>query len=183
MNTLKDELNIYKDKLFQIEKQLQLETSKVAEKVKIWENEEASLNNIIKEKGNQIIKFNVSGKCFKTKLSTLANLKETLFYKMILSSTNELNNTLYFDRDHFYFEIILNFLRYKTIDYSRFNHVEKRLLLIEAEYFEIKELADHLNGHLFDVELVTFEFSMVLIYIKGKKQEQILLMILVTKVL
>lgn len=83
-----------------------------------WNNYDIEAQNILL--GNEkIIKFNVSGKIFATKMQTLMSVKDTLFYKMIMSNRFNFDKIIYFDRPHTYFQIILDYIRYKRFQPKR----------------------------------------------------------------
>ncbi len=169
MHLLKEELSIYKNKLSYIESQLQDQIHSVEDKTDKWKKEEDIIKALLQENGNKIITFNISGTIFKTKLKTLSVNKESLFYKLLIHNKDlDFSEVFYFDTDPFWFEVILNFIRYSSIDFSRFDSEQKHRLLIEAEFFEVKELINKLNRHLLDVELISFEFNAPYVY-QGKK--------------
>lgn len=155
---LKADLKNLKSKLENIE-------SDISGNVKTLETKEDKFKQLdeqakeILENSNQIIRFNVGGKKFATYSKTLLNIPDTLFYKIILSKRLDLNNEIFLDRSPTMFGHILDFLRYNTINYKRFNKEEKEELKIEADYFEIGEIAEYLEEQLKCLEMIGLTLS------------------------
>jgi len=87
-----------------------------------------------------IIKLNIGGDRFATKAETLLKIKDTLFYKILISKKFDPKNEIFFDRFSTYFVYILDYLRYDRLNLKRFKKIELEELLIEVEYFEVKLL-------------------------------------------
>ena len=168
MEDLKADLIVNREKLEELEKKLNVLVDSLHEKKQFFEEEALKVEQSVKDSNNKIVTFNVSGKIFKTKLTTLVNIEHTFFYK--ISLTPELLNAevIYLDRNPFYFEVILNFLRFKVIDYNRFNFTEKKLLLLEADYYEVKDISKAISFSFTALEVIKFEFNGSYSY-KGKK--------------
>lgn len=164
---LKNDLISNKSKLEILESKLEGLVSMVQEKKNFFDVEKKEIEDILNENKLKIIKFNVSGKIFKTRLSTLAAFPNTFFAKLVKSKFLINQDIIYLERDPFYFDIILNFLRFKTIDYNRFNSGEKRLLLAEANFYEISQIVKSVQDSFNRLEIVKFEFSGPYAY-KGK---------------
>lgn len=134
---LKDSLLSLKDKLTSIESQLAT-TSDI-----ITENRAKSLEEQAQEVlkyQNNVIRINVGGEKFATRSEVLLGLKDTLFYKIILTNRLNLKEELFFDRSPKFFPFILDYIRYKKINFKQFNEEELEELRAEADYYEITEL-------------------------------------------
>lgn len=158
MEQIKVDYTNLRDKLIVLENQLNAELSDISKKQTQWIVEEETIENVVKARGNEIVKFNVSGREFKTKLKTLVTFKETFFYKLVLENCIG-SHPIYLDRDSQMFEVILNYLRYGVIDYSRFDVSDKKILLFEADYYEVRDIVNYLTLHLNDIQLVHMEIN------------------------
>lgn len=168
LEDLKNDLIKNKTKLEDLESKLEGLISLVQEKKNYFESETKEIEEILNQNKNKIIKFNVSGKIFKTRISTLAAFPNTYFWKIIKSKQLLNQDTIFLDRDPFFFDVVLNYLRFKTIDFSRFNSGEKRILLIEASFYEIPNIVNAIQDSFNNLEIVKFEFNGPYAY-KGKK--------------
>jgi len=123
-----------------------------------WKNVGEQIERLLSLENNQIVRFDVGGKKFASYLETL-KLKESLFSKMIDSGNFDLGEVIYFDRCPKHFPTLLNFLRTGKINYKKFKKEELAELLDEAEYFEIGEVAQHIEDLKKHVEFVKMEYS------------------------
>lgn len=162
-NLLKNDLLALKNRLETIETQIEGQMKDLEEREEKWKR----LENLVQEvttNHNDIIQFNVGGKHFATKVETLLKVKDTLFYKMILSNKFNLKEEIFFDRSPKLFPFILDYLRYGKINYKRFNREELEELKIEAEYYEIHDVLEYSKDSMKDIEFVNYEFSGPYIY-------------------
>ena len=136
MNLLKDEVIVNKARLDKLEEELENQISLLQDKQDRWTQIENDVRDIVR-KDNKIVTFNVSGKIFSTRLSTLIALKETLFYRLVHLQEYDYSQTIYLDRNPKYFLMILDYLRYQKIDLKKLSKDEKMELRFEAEYFEV----------------------------------------------
>src|SRR5574343_261602 len=90
---------------------------------------------------DDIIRFDVGGKKFATRKSTLLSVKDTLFYKIVVTEKLNLKEEIFIDRSPKFFGYILDYLRYHTINYSRFKGKEIEELKLEAEYYDLFEIS------------------------------------------
>ena len=167
LEDLKIDLKSNKEKLEILEKKLIELTHSLTDKKQTFDEEIVKINEALEKNKGKIISFNVSGQKFRTKINTLNAFPDTMFTKIILNQSLLDKEIIYLDRDPFYFDVILNFLRFKVIDYSRFSLIEKRILLQEAEYFEVKEISREISHIMNNVEIVKFVFNGSYTY-KGK---------------
>jgi hypothetical protein len=156
--TLKNDIYTMKDRLDKVEADLKFQVSELIMKEELW-NKLDSTAEQIKTNEDAPITFNICGKKFTTRKSTLLNTKDTLFYRMIISRDVNIKEDIFFDRSPKYFGIILDFLRTKKISLKRFKTIELDAVKREAEYFEINEIIDLIGGGPLEIELSSFEFS------------------------
>ena len=79
------ELNLLKNKLEHIEKNIVEKVEEIQTKEEKWEELEKKVQEIREIKKDEIININVGGKKFATKLQTLMNIKDNLFYSKYTS--------------------------------------------------------------------------------------------------
>ena len=163
MSALKGDLLLLKSKLENIETELEGQMKDLEIREEKWKKMDEAVNEIIKNK-NEIIQLNIGGKVFATKIETLLSLKDTLFYKMILSKKIDLKEEIFFDRSPKMFPYILDFIRYKKINYKRFSSHELNALRIEADYYEITEIYEYLEAMCQEIEFINFEVSGIYSY-------------------
>ena len=157
-NILKTDLLSLKNRLENIESQLEGQMKDLEVREEKWKKMDEQVNLITKNQ-NEIIKLNIGGKKFATRTETLLSVKDTLFYKLILSEKFDLKDEIFFDRSPKIFPFILDYLRYHKINYKRFNKEELEELRIESDYYEIGEISQYLEDRLKEIEFVRFESS------------------------
>jgi hypothetical protein len=160
---LKEDIYKIKDRLDKVEEDLRLQIAELTIKERKWNNLDEIAENK-KKNENVNVKFNICGKKFQTKVATLLNTKDTLFYKIIISNEVDLNEELFFDRSPKFFGYILDFLRTKKINLKRFNKNEKEDLKREAQYFEIGELLTLIGEGPSEPEFISHEINAVYLY-------------------
>jgi hypothetical protein len=153
---LKDDLLNLKSKLESIESQLEGQLKDLEVREDKWSKMDEQVEEITKTQ-NDVIRLNIGGKKFATKTATLLSIKDTIFYQLILSKKIDLKQEIFFDRSPKMFNHILDFFRYQKINYKRFNREELDELYIEAEYYEIGQIADYLAERKREIEFVSFE--------------------------
>lgn len=157
-NLLKDDLLALKSKLENIETQLEGQMKDLEEREEKWKVMDERVQDIVKNQ-NEVATFNIGGKKFATRTETLLGVKDTLFYKLILSNKFNLQEEIFFDRSPKMFTYILDYLRHKKINYKRFNKEELEELRVEAEYYEIGDIVAYLEDKMKEIEFVNFEYS------------------------
>jgi len=163
-NVLKDELFSLKSKLENIEIELEAQMIGLESREEKWKKMDERVCNLKNTENNQTVTFNVGGKIFSTKMDTILSVKDTLLYKLITSDKFNLKKEIFFDRSPKMFYHILDFLRFKKINYKRFNKEELNELKIETEYYEIAEIYGYLHDQLKEIEFVRFESNGVYEY-------------------
>lgn len=158
---LKDDLIGLKSKLENIEKEFEVKLKDVEEKESKFKKLDQQLNELISTK-DSIIKLNIGGKIFQTKVSTLLSQKDTLFYKLVcanMEENTELNKEIFFDRNYRFFPLILDYLRTKKYDLKGYSKYELEDLQGEAEYYGLTEIANYLMEIQKEIEFVRMEAS------------------------
>lgn len=152
-------INEYKSKLTLLEEKLKENLTTIENKKKKNEEEDNQIQALIKEKGNEIIKINCSGEKHMIYLKTLLSIKDTLFTKILTSNSFDYSNEILFDRNPRHFLTILNYFRFKKIDFKRLSKTEKTDLRFESMYFEVSDLQKQLGEFNAKLEIVEFEHS------------------------
>ena len=155
---LKTNLDGLKGKLNNLEENLEGELNTLKEKEDKWKRLDEEAKNI-KENSNNIVKFNVSGEHFATRSETLLKVKDTLFYKIVMSKKFDLKKEIFIDRSNKHFGLIINYLRSGKINYSKLSNEELEELKIEADYYELVDIVAFLDERLKEPVFVNFTFS------------------------
>lgn len=93
----------------------------------------------------EIIRLNVGGVIFQTTKSTLLFDAESRFYAMFPDDISfDKNEEIFIDRDGTHFRYILNYLRTGIVTIPR-DVAAIQELLIEAEYYQLKEIIEELT--------------------------------------
>lgn len=158
MSNIKNDLSGLKSKLESIEGEFENKLKEVESKDAKFKKIDEQIEELISKK-DSLIKLNVGGKIFQTKLSTLLSVKDTLFAKIITSyqESNESFTELFFDRSFDHFPIILDFLRTKQFNPKGLTKADIDDLKVEAEYYGISEIDDVLADLQKEVEIIAFE--------------------------
>jgi hypothetical protein len=107
-----------------------------------------------KAKPYKPISLNVGGKVFTTTELTLQSNGEPNYFNALISGRMEVmkddNGAFFVDRDHTYFQHILNYLRDPrwTPEKENFTKQDIQKLLFEAEFYQIISLVDMLKKEL-----------------------------------
>jgi hypothetical protein len=158
-STLVDELMKLNTKLENLELELTNQMMEIEIKAENWYQIDKKAEEIINKNKNLTIVLNVGGKLFETKLETLLSVKDTLFYKIILSDKLDLNKEIFIDRDYKNFKNILSFLRNKKIDRNVLSLEMYEILTEEAEFYGITELVELLSNKYFKLTGVVSRYN------------------------
>jgi hypothetical protein len=140
-NSLKNDLLGLKSKLENLEKDLESTgavSSKIPEedkKVKKIVNTEEKIKELLDS--DRIIKLNIGGKVFQTKVSNLLFYKDSLFFHTLLESNGA--KELFFDRSYNNFNLILDFLRNKKFNFMKLTKFEIEDLNEEIEFYKLTD--------------------------------------------
>ena len=142
MSTPTEEKTGLKSKLELVEEEIKKKQKTVEEKENAFKELDNKIQNFIQTYSNKIIKLNIGGKIFTTKISTLLSVKDTLFYMLLgdyIKKGIDIPECLFFDRSYDYFELILNYLRFKLFSLKKFNKFEKEDIKDEVEFYGLTE--------------------------------------------
>ena len=155
---MKSSLENLKNKIEDLDNNLDGQVNELKEREAIWKklDEEAKY---VKDKQNDIIKLNVSGVHFATRRETLLKVKDTLFYKIIMSKKFDLSKEIFIDRNNQFFGVFMNYLRNGKINYNQFNNEELEDLKIEADYYEFVEIVTYLEDRLKELVIINYTFN------------------------
>jgi len=155
---LRDQLKALKNKLVTLESDFTNQLIEVSAKAEKWYKRDEEVANILKI-DNPTISLNIGGQIFQTKLETLLQIKDTLFYRLILSKQLDFKREIFIDRHYQNFQYIISYLRNKKLNTSKFTTKQMDELYEESQFYEITELTDLLDEEKREITFVKFEFS------------------------
>lgn len=161
MTSIKPDLLGLKDKLKTLGTELNDHLKTVEDNEEKIKEIDKRIEELINTK-DEIIKLNIGGKVFKTKISTLLSINDTLFYKVIqnLKETNQkIPDELFFDRSSTYFSCILNYLRTKRVFIPNLEGEELNDFYKECEYYGLMEYIYLTEEKDKNIEIIKFESS------------------------
>ena len=142
MSTVTGDLQNLQQKLETVEKEFNQKKSLVDQKEQQFKELDLKIEELVTNDGNRIMKLNVGGKVFTTKLSTLMSVKDTIFYRLIgdfIGKGQKLPEMLFFDRNYSHFELVLDYLRFKLFSLKKYSKFEKEDIREEVEYYGLSE--------------------------------------------
>lgn len=155
---LKKEIVTLKTDLFDLEKRFNKFAAEIELREQRWKNCEKKLEDLNKV-NDGTCNLNIGGKKYEVSLYTLKCRRGTIFYKQILRGEIKKDTTTFYDRDHTYFPIILNFLRTGKLKTEKLTEEQKEDLLNEAQFYEINYIIEILRATPQEVEFSSFESS------------------------
>lgn len=161
MSILKDDIQGLKEKLESIEKEYNIKMLQVDDKGKYFDDIDKSVREIIENK-DSLIDLNIGGRVFRTKISTILSVKDTLFYKIIVErqkNNEKICEEIFLDRNYDTFPIFLDYLRTRSISTSKYSKFELDDICRESLYYgfqEINEKLEYLRG---EIEFISFTYS------------------------
>jgi hypothetical protein len=159
-NSLKNDLVALKNRLEDIEAQIEVKASNVIVRQEKWNLLESEVKKVIAMNRNRkLITLNVGGTKFVTLKETLLSSKDSLLERFISSNRLDTNNEIFFDRSPKYFPVLLEYIRTKKVDYTKYTEDELKVIRDEANYFNIVDICKYMEDRLKDVEFVSIDFS------------------------
>lgn len=155
---IRDELMSMKMKMESLEEELSKQLAEAEEKYKKWNEIDKEVEEM-RQNAMDIITLNVGGKIFQTKIDTLLSIKDTFFYKIIVSKKLDLMDPIFIDRNYKFFKYIMTYLRYQKINLKELSSFDIDDLLNEASFFEIDGLVQLLQEVGKGIRFKSFEFS------------------------
>lgn len=156
--TIRDELMNMKLRLESLEEDLTKQLVEAEVKFQKWNEIDKEVEEM-RQNQTDIITLNVGGKIFQTKMDTLLSIKDTYFYKIIVSKKVDLLDPIFIDRNYRLFRYILSYLRYQKVNVSSLDTIDIEELLEEANFYDIEGLAAYIEEARRDVKYVSFEFN------------------------
>jgi hypothetical protein len=149
---LKSDLLGLKSKLENLEKALVSEVKN--ESTLKFRNIDDEVEAILNSK-DEVITLNVGGKNFPIKVSSMLNIKGSLFAELVKRSDNA--KTFFFDRSYYLFPKILDYLRTKTFSVKDMNKFDREDFLEECRYYGLKEIVDKLEEINREISFVSLD--------------------------
>jgi hypothetical protein len=144
----KNELTLLKSKIDLISSQYETNFKDIEEREARLRKIGEKVNEILHSKGNYIVKLNVGGQIFMTRVSTLLSnsTNDTLFHELFSSFSNN-SEEVFIDRSPVLFSFILDFLRTKNINTKRLRKEELfDEFRAEAEYYGITDIINQFGA-------------------------------------
>ena len=113
----------------------------------------------IKNNQTDLVKFNISGEHFATRIDTLLNIKDSLFYKIVLTKKFDLTKEIFIDRNNTFFGDILDYLRKGSIDFSKYSKADLESIKEELDYYELVDVVSTIDEKLKEPVFTNFTFS------------------------
>jgi uncharacterized protein YdcH (DUF465 family) len=156
----KVDLSGLKSKLESIEGEFESKLKEVENKESKFQRMDKQIDELL-SKNDSVVKLNVGGKIFQTKLSTLLSQKDSLFCRIAnnYAEKNEQITEIFFDRSYTYFPKILDYLRTKKISVKGMRKIELDDFEEECKYYGIDAVEDIIAELKKEVEFVSFESS------------------------
>ena len=154
--SLKEELFNLKNRLETIESQLTSQSKEIESREKNWENIENSLNFVINTQGERI-RLNIGGTIFSTSINTLMTIRDSFLARLVESGKVDIKEEIFIDRSPRIFPIILDYYRFKKIDYKKLTKNESQLLRDEANYYAISDICNYLDERLKEPSIIAME--------------------------
>jgi hypothetical protein len=135
---LQQELLKLKETLEIVEQDFQKKELEIQQKSEKFTSIDKIIEDIIKQ-NDYVIRLNIGGKIFTTRLSLMAANKDTLFYSIIFKYAQSQNfpKEIFIDRNYIHFPIILEYLRYKKISMTKYQKSERDEIKKELEFYRI----------------------------------------------
>ena len=156
--TLKEELYKLKNRLETIEDQLTSQSNEIESRESKWSKIEPNMNYVISTQGDRI-KLNIGGKLFTTSVNTILSIRDSFLARLIESGKVDLKEEVFFDRSPSVFHVILDYYRYKKVDYKKMNKKEILQLKDDAEYFAIYDIFNYLEEKTREPLIIAVEKS------------------------
>jgi len=155
---IRDELYNMKMKMETLEEELSKQLAEAEEKYKKWNEIDKEVDEM-RQNAMDIITLNVGGKMFQTKIDTLLSIKDTLFYKIIVSKKLDLMDPIFIDRNYKFFKYIMTFLRYQKVNLKELSSPDIDDLLQEATFYEMDGLVQFILENNKEIKFIGFEFN------------------------
>jgi hypothetical protein len=153
---LRDQLKALKNKLNTLEDDFTTQLIEVSQRSEVWYKRDEEISNILKN-DNPTVVLNVGGQIFQTKLETLLQIKDTMFYRLILSKQLDYKREIFIDRNYQNFKYIISYLRNKKLNTDKFTSKLMDEINDEAKFYEITELVELLDETKREITFIKFE--------------------------
>lgn len=108
---------------------------------------------------NPSVKICVEDVVYEISIDKLDIEKESIFYKIVISSKYKDGMELFFDRPKLFFEDILKWLRYGYLDLTKYNYNQLCHILREAEYYSLINLANNIKMLMAPLQVVDIKIT------------------------
>ncbi|UJR33898.1 hypothetical protein I4U23_021317 [Adineta vaga] len=141
----------YTEQLSNVFSAMQLKQEKLEQELEQYRKDFNDFDKQSDFNADKCIYLDVGGRQFTTKMKTLVQKSNSLYFKTLLAQewdqkTNTADNRIFIDRDGDLFDYVLKYLRTDELNIEE-KSIRKELL-IEAKYYKIQKLEDELNSLL-----------------------------------
>jgi len=147
-----------KSKLESLEEELQKQLLDAEEKFQKWMEIDKEVEELRKNQ-TDLVTLDIGGKKFQTKFDTLLSVKDTLFYKLVVSKRVDFSLDFFIDRNPKFFKYILTYLRYQRVNLAKLTTVDLLELKEEVEYYEVEGMMGLLEELSKEIKYIGFEFN------------------------
>ena len=164
--SLKEELFNLKNRLETIEGQLTSQSKEIETREGKWSRMESNLSYIQNTQGDRI-RINIGGTVFSTSVNTLMTIKDSFLTRLVESGKIDIKEEIFIDRSPKVFPYILDYYRFKQIDYKKISKSDSIRLREDAEYYGISDILKYLDDRLKEPVFVKMETNGPYVY-KGE---------------
>lgn len=161
--TLKEELFNLKNRLETIEGQLTSQSKEIETRELKWDSIDKNIKYVLSTQGDRV-RLNIGGKIFSTSVNTLLTIRDSFLARLVESGKIDIKEEIFIDRTPKIFPFILDFYRFRKLDYKKLTKADSILLREEAEYYAITEIVNLLDDRLKEPQFVKFESSGPYVY-------------------
>jgi len=153
---LKDDLLGLQEKLVAIEAEFEAKLDEVDRKNEKYLEVDTKLENLLAEQ-NTLMSLNVGGKLFQTRLSTLLNIKDTLFYyvlaKRVMAGLN-VREEIFIDKNYNNFDFFLDFLRTKKFSLAGLTKSQIDEIGVDADFYGLTDILNLIQEIQKEVDII-----------------------------
>jgi len=152
-----------KNRLEKIEEQLTTQSKEIETRENKWERIEKNLSYVVNTQGERI-RLNIGGSVFSTSVNTLMSIRDSFLARLVESGKINIKEEIFIDRSPSIFPFILDFYRYKVINYKKVGKANMQLLKEDADYYGITEISNYLEDRLKEPVFVKMDFNAPYVY-------------------
>lgn len=162
--SFKQEFSSLKSKFDRLEGKIEKEIDQLNEQSRDLIKIQEQAIQTKEQSGDKQITFNVRGKRIITTIGTLLSMKDTLLYRMATDDRFLKLDEIFIDVDPFYFSLILDYIRYRTIDLKVMKITEVKFFRDICQFFQIGDILEKTDYTTNKLEIVNITVSATYFY-------------------